>query len=367
MRSCALCGRGNGPEEIFRGFIGTGGKSVIVKCRTGPIGRVITVTRVSAPSSKRRVYFGGIRSLRCPVSCTSFGSTPRLGDVRFVRGGGNSLFGITPSRCRCLVSLVERSGPGRRGGRLGPCARRGFLGRMCVDRRSCAGLHLLLRGGGGVVLRKTPNMNGAFSTGELTCSVVKSVSRSEVRFVRFRRGCDCRSFVVKCQPGRSNKFRLGGKIFCGFYGETRDGPSGSCCFVVSRVGHKGLDGVFNRLLVLVRGSCQSARVGLTCGNRVFYIPDGLCVVNVVGATSQDLTVVSCTLHHQFDFCRVAPKFSARNFGGCRRSVKGSGFSDIIGTVISLGRSVAGSSSLNSKFYVNRDCFYSSGPGSVGSL
>ncbi len=236
------------------------------------------------------------------------------------------------------------------------CSGTTFLSRICVARNGCSALITILGGGGGVVLRNTPNINGAFTTGHLTCSVVNRGSRNHVRFMRFRRGCSCRSFVVNCGPIGSN-FRLGCNVFCHFYRGTTGRPSGSFFFVVSRVGHNGVDGVFNRLLVLVRQSCEKAGTALTCGNVAFSIPGGLCVVNVVGATSQDLTVVSCTLHHHFDFFSVRPKFSSTNFVGCRRKLGGRAFSLLMSGIRRLGGRVTLSGSLKGNFYVNRDCFY----------
>lgn len=264
---------------------------------------------------------------------------------------------FTPSRLSSMSARPRVSCPA--------CSSMSFLSSICVGRRSCGALMGILGVGGGVVLRNTPNIKGAFATGELTCSVVNTGGPSHIRVVRFRRDCSCRSFVRKCQPARG-KFAVGGNSFCGFYGLTRSSSRGSCFFVVSRVGHNGLDGVFNRLFVLVRGSGHNVRLRLLCSSRGFSMPTGMCVVNVVGATSHDLTVLSCTLEQHFSFFAVGPKFGAPNFRTCRSCLGDSTFGGLVTYIGRLGSGVTRSVSLNRKFDVNRDCFYNLAPRATGA-
>lgn len=321
----------------------------------------MTLTGVARRDGNGRVCFRGARDLASPVSCTMLGTFPRLRGVRFFMRPGKDLFGLSRNRCGFVLSLVQSRGPTPiQRTSTSDCAEISFLRSIFLDRRHCRILISLLHRGGGVVLRNTPNIKGACTTGQLTCSVVNRTSSSQIRFIRFRRGCSCRSVVLNCQPSNSN-FGLARNMFCHFYRGTSGSPSQRCFFLVSRVGQNGLDGVFNRLVVLVRDSRQNRGVALTCGKVPFCIPRGLCVVNVVGATSHDLTVVSCTLHEHFDFFRVRPTFASSKFRGCRSTLSGRAFGTLIRRVGTLGQRVAASTSLNPKFHINRDCFYLTSP------
>lgn len=112
-------------------------------------------------------------------------------------------------------------------------------------------------------------------------------------------------------------------------------------FVVSRVGEKGVSGVFKRLVALVRDAgetkvSRSTSTVLPCSKSRFDMPSGICVLKAVGATSESVTLVSATLHEEFRFVRVVPSSSILE------GVRTSGMRSLsITTVLSgVGREVA---------------------------
>lgn len=95
---------------------------------------------------------------------------------------------------------------------------------------------------------------------------------------------------------------------------------GPCMVIVSRFGEKGISGVFNRLVALLRPSGEGKVEGtrdmlLPCSGGRFCVPSGIFLITAVGATSESLSAVSCTVEEEFTFVAMGPRrVSSSGFG-----------------------------------------------------